>query len=238
MEAVNEIIHPDEKKKGGKPAGLVTYKEVAYNDNHYIVGTLLFKGDPIKFVFDKDDYDKVHGKTWHYASNAYISHGVIVDHLKKEMYLHNLVMNRLEHTGKGSTITVDHINRNCLDNRKKNLRLATQTEQNLNQKRKGRRITLPEGSELKPEDIPKHIWYIKANGSHEERFGIDLKTEGIKWKTTSSKKISLQDKLQLAIEQLEKYYVLYPHLDPDNDERRHEMESLAHEYEEIIKLAE
>jgi hypothetical protein len=237
MEIVNEIIQSP-VHKGGRPAGLVTYKEVVYNDNPYIIGTLTFKGKPIQFVFDKDDFDNVYGKAWHLASNAYISHGVIDNGKKKELYLHNLVMNRLEHTGKGSTITVDHINRNGLDNRKENLRLATQTEQNLNQKRKGRHIELPPDSELKAEDLPKHIWYIKPNGNHGERFGIDLKTEGIKWKTTSSKKVSLQDKLQSAIEQLEKYYVLYPYLNTGNNEKTFEMALLAHEYEEIIKLAD
>ena len=235
MEAINEIIQPT-VHKSGRPPGLITYKEVAYNDNHYIIGTLTFKGKPIKFIFDKDDLKKVHGKTWHYASNAYISHGVIDDGKKKELYLHNVVMNRLEHTGKGSTITVDHINRNGLDNRKENLRLATQTEQNVNQNRKGRTIELPSDSGIKSEDLPKHIWYIKPNGNHGERFGIDLKTEGIKWKTTSSKKVSLQDKLQSAIEQLEKYYVLYPYLNTGNYEKTFEMDLLAYEYEEIIKL--
>jgi len=237
MEKNVEIIHPT-VHKGGRPAGLITYKEIVYNGNEYIVGTLSCKGEPIRFVFDKDDLSKVHGKTWHYASNAYISHSVIHDCKRKELYLHNLVMDRLEYTGKGSAETVDHINRIGLDNRKENLQLVTQTEQNLNQKRKGRRIELPEGSIIKPEDLPKHIWYIKPNGSHGERFGIDLKTENIKWKTTSAKNISLLEKLNLAKEQLETFYELYPYLNPDNDQKNLEIEGLAYEYAEIIKLAE
>jgi hypothetical protein len=222
--------------KGGRPAGLITYKEVVYNGNEYIVGTLTCKGKPIKYVFDKDDLDKIHGKSWHYASNAYISHGVIVEGKKKELYLHNVVMGRLDHTGKGSTETVDHINRNGLDNRKENLRLLTQTAQNLNQKRKGRHVELPEDSPIKAEDLPKHIWFIKANGSHGDRFGIDLKTEGIKWKTTSSTKVSLQDKLHAAKEKLSELYKLYPYLNPENDETAFMMEGLAHSYEEIVRL--
>lgn len=224
--------------KGGRPAGLIIYREIVYNGNEYIVGTLTCKGEPIKYIFDKDDFIKVNGKAWHYASNSYISHGIINNGKKKELYLHNLVMDRLEHTGKGSTITVDHINRIGLDNRKENLRLVTQTEQNLNQKRKERRIELPEGSTIKPEDIPKHIWYIRPNGSHGDRFGIDLKTENIKWKTTSAKNISLLEKLNLAKEQLEKFYKLYPYLNPDNDHKTLEIEGLAHEYYEIINMVE
>jgi len=114
----------------------------------------------------------------------------------------------------------------------------TQTEQNLNQKRKGRTVKLPDDIGIKVEDIPKHIWYIKPNGSHGERFGIDLKSENIKWKTTSAKEVSIQEKLKLAKEQLQEYYTLYPHLNPDNTENEMEMERLNHTYDEIIKLAE
>jgi len=53
-------------------------------------------------------------------------------------------------------------------------------------------------SELTVDDIPKHIWYVKANGNHGDRFAIEFKTENIVWKTTSSKKISLKDKLEAA----------------------------------------
>jgi hypothetical protein len=62
--------------------------------------------------------------------------------------------------------------------------------------------------------LPRHIWYIKANGLHGYRFGIDLKSEKFKWKTTSSKSISIHDKLKQAIEKLEELYVTYPHLKP------------------------
>jgi hypothetical protein len=226
------------EKKAGRPPGIIVYTSVIYNTNEYMVGSLVSKGKEVKFVFDKEDFDKIKDKTWHLSTNRYISHGVIVDGKKKELYLHNLVMDRLEHPGKGSKESIDHISRNGLDNRKENLRLITQTDQNLNQKRKGRTITLPPDADIKVEDIPKHIWYIKANGHHGDRFGIDLKTENIKWKTTSAKNIILKDKLQAAKEQLKTYYTLYPYLNPENDETTLLKESMSHSYEEIIKLAE
>ena len=204
----------------------------------YTVMTIQHHNTYIKAVIDKEDFSKIKDSNWHVTANSYISHTHRVDGKQKALYLHNLVMDRLEHPGKGSKESIDHISRNGLDNRKENLRLITQSEQNLNQKRKSRTITLPPDTGIKVEDIPKHIWYIRANGHHGDRFGIDLKTEGIKWKTTSAKNVSLQEKLQAAIQQLKTYYTLYPYLNPENDETAMLRESLSHSYEEIITLTE
>jgi len=223
-------------QKGGRPGNPIDYLHVTYNGMDYTIMTIQHHDTYIKAVIDKEDFPKIKDSNWHLTSNAYISHTHRIDGKQKALYLHNLVMGRLEHTGKGSKESIDHINRNGLDNRKENLRLLTQTEQNLNQKRKGRTVELPADAEINVEDIPKHIWYIKANGHHGERFGIDLKTEGIKWKTTSAKQVTLKDKLKAAKEQLKTYYSLYPYLNPENDETTMLAESLAHSYTEIIKL--
>jgi len=218
----------------GKPGNDIVYTHVKYYCNEYTVMKIKHNDGYVYGLIDKDDYAKIHEYSWHYTAHQYISQSVCVDGKHKSLYLHNIVMDRLEHPGKGATETIDHINRNGLDNRKENLRLISQTEQNLNQKRKGRTAILPTG--LKAEDIPKHIWYIKPNGHHGERFGIDFKTENIKWKTTSSTKISLEDKLKAAKEKLQEYYKVYPHLNPDNEENEMVIESLHHSFDEIIKL--
>ena len=223
--------------KCGRPAGIIVYKNVMYNNKEYTVGSLQSKGKEIKFVFDTEDLNKVEGHSWHFASNAYISYGVIIDNKKKELYLHNLIMNRLGFPGKGSKETVDHINRNGLDNRKENLRIITQSEQNLNQSKKPRRIQLPEDSGINSDHIPKHIWYVKANGNHGDRFAIEFKTENITWKTTSSKMVLLKDKLQLAIDKLKEYYTQYPYLNPKNQDINTKINELSGSYDEIIKLA-
>jgi hypothetical protein len=234
---IQEIICA-EVQRAGRPGNPIVYTHVIYHNKEYTIMKILDQDSYIYSIIDKEDFITVKDITWHYISNGYVSHTAPDNGKRKELYLHNMVMNRLGFPGKGSTESIDHKNRNGLDNRKENLRLITQTEQNLNQKRKERKIELPPDTEIKVEDLPKHIWYIKPNGNHGERFGIDLKTEGIKWKTTSSKKVSLQDKLQSAIEQLGKYYELYPYLNTGNNEKTFEMALLAHEYEEIIKLAD
>ena len=221
---------------GGRAPGLIYYNEVFYNTMNYIVGIIQFNGNDMKFVIDKDDYDKIKDRAWHYTSNQYISSSITVESNRKQLYLHNLVMNRLDHPGKGATETVDHINRNGLDNRKENLRIITQSQQNLNQSKKKRSVILPPGCPIKADDIPKHIWYVRANGLHGDRFAIEFKTEGFVWKSTSSKMISIHEKLKQAKEKLEECYLLYPHLNQMNTNYIKERESLEKSFQDIITM--
>jgi len=227
-----------EERKCGRPSNPIVYYHAEHNSKAYTVMKIQFHDDYIYSIIDREDFDKVKDHPWHYTSNAYVSRTIRVDGSYKALYVHNLVMGRFEHTGKGSKESIDHINRNGLDNRKENLRLITQTEQNLNQGRKGRTMVLPTDSGIHPEDIPKHIWYIKANGHHGDRFGIDLKTENLKWKTTSAKNVSLPDKLQTAKIKLQELYGLYPYLNPNSTDRSKEVEDLTESYNSIIKLVE
>jgi len=221
---------------GGRKPGLIDYRHITYKDTEYTVGILQFKGEDKAFIIDKEDYEKIQNKAWHFASGNYISSGVIHDSKKKELYLHNLVMNRLDHPGKGATESVDHINRNGLDNRKENLRIVSQSQQNLNQSKKKRSVILPEKCPIKPEDIPTHIWYVRANGLHGDRFAIEFKTENLVWKSTSSKAVSIHEKLKQAKEKLKEFYTQYPHLNHDKPERIQEELDLQISFEEIIKL--
>jgi len=233
---ISEIINI--KRPAGRPSNDIVYKEIKYNGNNYIVGKVIVKDLHKLFVIDKEDYPKIKDYSWHYTSNAYISHNINIEGQIKALYLHNMVLSRLIFPGKGSKDSVDHINRIGLDNRKENLRILTQTEQNLNQSKKKRRIELPEDSGLVADDIPKHIWYVKPNGSHGERFAIELKTENISWKTTASKNVILKDKLKTAIEKLEEYYKLYPYLNPNNEDKNKKIQELTDSYNKIIGLAE
>ena len=232
---INEII--DVKRPAGRPSNKIEYKDVTYNNKDYIVGKVVVKDSYKYFIIDKEDYPKIKDYSWHYTSNSYISHNVNFEGQQKALYLHNMVLSRLVFPGKGSKESIDHINRIGLDNRKENLRIITQSQQNLNQSKRKRRIELPEDSELTPDDIPKHIWYVKANGNHGDRFAIEFKTENITWKTTSSKNVLLKDKLQTAKEKLQEYYVIFPYLNPNNDETINRIKELTDSYDEIIRIS-
>jgi hypothetical protein len=213
---------------------MVYYNDVFYNGRDYTVGTVQYKGEDIQFVFDKEDYEKVAVRPWHLQSGKYIGHTIQVGSNVKELYLHNVVMNRLEYPGKGATESVDHINRNGLDNRKENLRVISQSQQNINQSKKKRKVILPEDCGIDPDSIPKHIWYVRANGAHGDRFAIELKTEGLTWKGTSSKSVSLADKLAAAKQKLEELYKEFPYLHPSFEETK--VKELTESFNAIISL--
>lgn len=207
-------------RNSGRKPGQIDYKFSSFNNKEYVVGTVQFNNNDIQFVFDKEDYELVSQRAWHFASGKYISSAYACgDGKRRELYLHNLVMGVDLFPGKGPKESVDHINRNGLDNRKENLRIVTQSQQNINQPKKKRNVILPEGCTIKPDDIPKHIWYVRAQGQHGDRFAIEFKTEGICWKTTSSKKVTLQEKLEEAKAKLVELYEKYPHLNADYEEK-------------------
>ena len=198
----------------GRPANPIEYRKVDIHNASYYVGALLFKDLLAEFVIDESDYELVKKYSWHVSSNSYIGSTYYGPEGKKEIYLHNLIMDRVNFAGKGQAETVDHINRNGFDNRRANLRIVPQSAQATNQAKKKRSVILPEGCGINPDTIPKHIWYIHPNGLHGDRFAIEFKTEGIIWKSTSSKRICLEDKLKQAVTRLNELYATYPHLNP------------------------
>ena len=218
----------------GRPARDIIYEEISVNDKLYVVGHVISNGDVYKFVIDHDDYANVSQYTWHLTSGNYISTTIVHDMKRKSLYLHNFVMKRDAFRGKGQTESIDHINRIGLDNRKENLRLISQSEQNINQLKKKRNVILPLECGITPEEIPRHIWYVRANGLHGDRFAIEFKTEGILWKTTSSKSVTTAAKLLSAKNRLEELYELYPHLNPTY--AKSECDDLTASYNSIIAL--
>ena len=166
-------------KKPGRPPIPNRYRDEIIDGKLYVVGTLTTKGINVDFIIDKDDEERVKTRHWYAHTDCkYVGCTINIETGRKILYLHNFIMNRLTFPGEGTKESVDHINRNGLDNRKENLRIVSQTEQNMNQKQRPRKTELPADCGLTHSDIPKHIWYIKASGGHGDRFGIFEENDG------------------------------------------------------------
>lgn len=206
------VIEGETKSIAGRKPNPIIYKEL----EDCVECTLQYNNTPLQFFIDKEDLEKVKTRNWHAVTNAqYIGANVRIEGIIKTLYLHNFVMNKLDFPGKGSKQTIDHINRNGLDNRKSNLRFATQTEQNLNQIQRTRWSELPEqykDSQVKIYDLPKNVYYVKARGNHGDGFCIEFKKDGKRVYNPyiRSKVLTIEQKLEKIKELLEKGYEQFP----------------------------
>jgi hypothetical protein len=147
--------------------------------------------------------------TWYKAQNGYIqSHSSKSVNEQTCFYIHQIIM-KCYGNGKGTTIvSVDHIDRNPLNNSLDNLRIATQLEQRNNTKgilpgtlrERSSKKDLPEG--LTYEMMRKYVYYndeIYAQNRKREFFRVEHpKLVGKSWSTTKSNKVSIFEKLAQA----------------------------------------
>lgn len=98
------------------------------------------RGNELYTIIDQDVSNKLNGKSIRYNKKGYCfirwSNG---KRKYKEVYLHRYIMNPPD------DMTIDHINHDPLDNRRENLRICTQAENNKNKRSQGR----PKGSKNK-----------------------------------------------------------------------------------------
>lgn len=157
--------------------------------------------------------------TWYINKNGYVYGRVIGDENDENieyLSIHQVIMNHYGN-GKGTKISsVDHIDRNPLNNTMSNLRIATQEEQMLNSKgilpgtkRERQCIAreLPEG--ITQEMMPKYITYnVNVWDKEQNKTREFFRIEGHSlirpkvWEGSKSSKVSILDKLEKAKEVL------------------------------------
>ncbi len=224
---------------------MLDYVTVTYKKNKYCVCHFVKQDGSHKlFVIDKGDLHKVleTGHAW-FNINGYVGYSEMIKKVSYYYYLHNLIMDKPQGGGKGQKYTIDHISRNKYDNRKVNLRLTNQSSQNENQKRRERTSVLPDKCGIKLDDIPKCVYYCGPQSGHGEMFVAELKKNGDRttFKSCSSKKIPLKDKLTQIKKILYDVAKTYPELMEDKsilENYSDEQINLMKEYNEIIKLSE
>jgi hypothetical protein len=161
----------------------------------------------------------VQGKqvSWFIGKNGYAGCRTVVNDKDTVLTLHQHIMNHYGH-GRGQQ-TIDHINRNKLDNRLQNLRITSQSVQNENRDKVRRQKTAKElPDEIKQVTLPKFVVYYKENvgkDSTREFFTVEghplqkekekgtqnAQTNQLKsrrWATTKSNKVPITDKLDAA----------------------------------------
>lgn len=147
--------------------------------------------------------------TWYLLLNGYVCSRIPKDGII--LYIHQIITDCYGN-GKGTTnISVDHIDRNPLNNTYDNLRIATRKEQEQNSKgiisgtkreRQKTARTLPDGIEqsmMRKYVVYYYNVYNKEKNLSREYFRVEghPKLEKI-WETTKSEKVSIMEKLQQA----------------------------------------
>lgn len=160
-----------------------------------------------KVSFEDIDYVRSFGCSWYYWTCNKGTDGYIAGHFNgKCNYLHRMIMLNFEDapTEKHS---VDHVNRDKMDNRRENLRWATQSEQNENTGKRTRKKTakpLPDG--ITHDMLEKYVVYYsecydKKNNKYREFFKVERHPNLPKiWIGSKSNAVSIQDKLKAANE--------------------------------------
>lgn len=186
------------------------------NDKNTILRITKNKHVVIETIVDTNVVDEIIKYNW----NAFKS--IRQNPLSKSKYyvkcysditqtLHQMVidLNNINKPDDDNEYSIDHINRDTLDNRLVNLRWATRSEQLMNADKRVRKYNakeLPEG--ISPEDIPKWVTYNKEvynkeTGATREFFRIEKHPTMKDWASSKSNKVSIQDKLAETYKKLE-----------------------------------
>lgn len=177
------------------------HRKIVYNSKSYAVIPVKYDGIKMPLVLNWKDFRAIKklNKKWKYNENGLVSCHHTSNGVKKEVFIHELVMalNNRDNDLQNKRASIIHNNKIGLDNRRSNIMYDVQNKKhNRNSVKKKRTITLPKSSGVKVSEIPTYVWYMKPNGAHGERFMIDV--GDVQWKTTSSKKLSLRYKLEEA----------------------------------------
>lgn len=144
--------------------------------------------------------------TWYKCDNGYIAGKIN----SKQLYIHQVIMDCYGNGRGTSNISIDHIDRDPLNNMMENLRIATREEQEQNSKgiapntkRKRQSIARPLPEGMTQDMLKKYVVYYlnyidKSKNIYREYFCVEHPKLKKRWETTKSNKISIFEKLKIA----------------------------------------
>jgi hypothetical protein len=146
--------------------------------------------------------------TWRLFQNGYVCCTVNIESKQKVYYLHQYIMDVHTEDLTDFEKTVDHINRDKLDNRRDNLRFANMSVQNTNRDKAARRCDAKTELPDWLEELPKYVQfrqeiYDKTNNSMREFFVISHPALDKIWESSKSMNIHLKDKFKATKLKLE-----------------------------------
>jgi hypothetical protein len=216
---------------------LTNPKFVSYKSKEYAIYTIK-KSINIPVVIDKNIYEVLKKLDLHFYLNDNLILYTKVNNGEKniDIYLHEIVMKFNNQVFKNKPIL--HINKINVDNRLDNLIYDT-LHKNLtkNLHKKSRLIDLSDDG-INVDHLPSFVWYLNEDDSHGERFVVELGP--IKWKSTSSKRLSLRYKLEEIKKFLRMHKDRFPTVFKEfsmNGDLNDKGFDLKIEYYDIIKLA-
>lgn len=145
--------------------------DVIFKDN---IALIKSSTDDTNFIIDIEDYDKVKKYCWH-TNNGYAYAPSRGKYKVEQISMARLIMNCIE-----EEIEVDHINHNKSDNRKTNLRLATTTNNNWNNKRSHGNIQYNEGRNEWDVIIFYKLQKIKLGSYKEKELALEIRDKAEK----------------------------------------------------------
>lgn len=179
-------------------------------------GSFIFDYSDLEYINTVSNNGKIRNLTWyldqekrHLYKTVYYVKTTINN---KKIYIHQYLMKYWGHGSDG--ITIDHIDRNPLNNRRYNIRLVTRSEQNSNiNKRHRGSHAVPLPKELDDVEIPKYVSYTRYKRNtklgYYDLFIIQchpaqksIYSEKSKWITQMSMSVSIIDKFKQAITKL------------------------------------
>jgi hypothetical protein len=184
------------------------------NDEYYMMycetNTLckLCKYSYQKILDYEENYNDGKKITWYKANNGYIMSGQLDG--KKRLYIHQIIMD-CHGNGRGTkNISVDHIDRDPLNNTLTNLRIADRKDQENNSKgiaigtkraRKKSAKILPDGitqNMMRKYVVYYHQYLDKEHTKPREYFAVEHPKLDKRWESTKSGKITALEKLNQA----------------------------------------